>query len=144
MAIVAFRSFNYTENPASRNLPIEVHNDGHSFMLTPAETASRFLTDDDIELFSGFKKKNFLAPPWKGLVISAATNNFPLATKPSMIGVFTLNYNNFTRSSCDEKKETSIIYNIDYVYSDAFACPGFTQMGESSEGLVLYKFDNKK
>lgn len=109
----------------------------------PAPTASRFLTDEDLIAFSGFTKKTFISPAWKGLVISAATGNYPLATKPSTVGVFILNYNNFVNSNCKEKEKTSIKNNIDYVYSEEFDCPNFDRevgVSKSSEGLVLYKF----
>ena len=95
-------------------------------------------------LFSGIKEKTFISPPWKGLAISAATGNYPLATKPSVIGVFTLNYNVFVvDSNCFKKKQLAIENKIDYVYSSKFECPNFKEVGESSEDLVLYKFDSQ-
>jgi hypothetical protein len=130
----------YTQNESWRGLKLNLHRDRER-MLPPAPTASRFLTQDDLKIFSGFTKKNFISPPWKGLVISAATGNYPLATKPSTIGVFTLNYNVFVLDSdCKEKQRIAIENKIDYVYSTEFKCPNFTTVATSSENLILYKF----
>ncbi len=136
-------SLTYTENDSWRGLMLHSSGDPDDIMLSPAPTASRFLTEDDLTLFSSFTKKYFISPPWKGLVISAATGNYPMATKPSTVGVFTLNYDWFVNTSCKEKDEASTKHNLSYAYSTEFDCPNFIEQGESSEGLVLYKFIKK-
>jgi hypothetical protein len=134
----------YTENESWRGLMLKLNRNPKGLLSPPAPTASEFLIKDDLRLFSGFTKKVFISPPWKGLVISAATGNYPLATKPSTVGIFTLNYNVFVvDSDCKEKKQLAIENKIDYVYSSKFDCPNFKEVGESSEDLTLYKFDSQ-
>lgn len=134
-------SLAYTENDSWRGLMLHSNDDPAGVMLYPAPTASRFLTEDDLMLFSSFTKKKFISPPWKGLVISAATGNYPMATKPSTVGVFNLNYDWFVNTNCKEKNQAAIDHDLSYAYSTQFDCPSFIKMGESSEGLVLYKFN---
>ncbi len=137
-------SINYTENDSWRGLKLKLNMNNKNELSFPAPTASRFLTEDDLRLFSGITSKTFISPPWKGLVISAATGNYPLATKPSTVGVFTLNYNVFVvDSDCKEKERLAIENKIDYVYSEKFQCPNFKEVGESHENLTLYRFDKK-
>lgn len=140
-------SFTYTENDSWRNLKLHFNRDSAEVMLRPAPTSSVFLTDEDLLFFNNFTKKRFISPPWKGLVISAATGNYPLATKPSTVGVFTLNYDDFMGLNCKEKDRVSFKNKIDYVYSEEFDCPRFTREHsdtESSEGLGLYKFNKNE
>jgi hypothetical protein len=139
--IALILSFTYTENDSWRGLKLHSNRDPDDVMLNPAPTASIFLTDEDLALFSDITKKRFISPPWKGLVISAATGNYPMTSKPSTIGVFTLNYDWFADTKCEEKDTVSIEHNVSYAYSRRFDCPNFTEIGESSEGLVLYKFN---
>ncbi len=137
-------SFNYTQNDSWEGLKLHTNGDPEDVMLNPAPTASRFLTDDDLALFSSFTKKTFISPPWKGLVLSAATGNYPMTSKPSTVGVFILNYDWFADTKCEEKDIVSIDHNVSYAYSKRFDCPNFIEVGESSEGLVLYKFNKVK
>jgi len=130
----------YTKNESWRGLMMKLDMNDKSILSSPAPTASAFLTEDDLRLFSGFTKKTFISPPWKGLAISAATGNYPLATKPSTIGVFTLNYDWFVNTTCEDKQKVSIENNISYAYSAKFDCPNFIKEGESTEGLILYRF----
>lgn len=136
-------SITYTENDSWKGLKLHSNDDPEDVMLYPAPTASRFLTEEDLMLFSSFTKKKFISPPWKGLAISAATGNYPMATKPSTVGVFVMNYDWFVNASCKEKDEASIDNNLSYAYSTEFDCPNFIKIGESSERLVLYKFIKK-
>lgn len=137
-------SSTYTENESWRGLKLDLNKDREK-MSPPAPTASGFLIEDDLRLFSGFTKKTFISPPWKGLVISATTGNYPLATKPSTVGVFTLNYNVFVvESDCKEKQRLAIENKIDFVYSSKFECLNFKEEGRSAEGLILYRFDGQK
>ena len=130
---------NYTNNESWRELKI---NYGGK-LSNPAPTASRFLTEEDLNIFKNINKKTFVSPPWKGLTISSATGNYPLASKPSTIGVFKLNYNVFVvDSNCEQKIELAKKYNIDYVYSSEFNCSKFHKEASSSENLILYKFTN--
>ena len=136
-------SFTYTQNDSWKDLMLHSNNDPEGVMLRPAPTASGFLTED-LTLFSSFTKKTFISPPWKGLVLSAATGNYPMTSKPSTVGVFVLNYDWFANTKCEEKDIVSIDHNISYAYSKRFYCPNFIEVGESSEGLVLYKFSKVK
>ena len=142
--ISLFLSLNYTADESWIGLKMHLNGHPKEQLFSPAPTASRFLTEDDLRLFTGIKEKTFISPPWKGLAISAATGNYPLATKPSVIGVFVLNYNVFVvDSDCEKKLQLAVENKIDYVYSSKFDCFGFRDMGESSEGLTLYKFDTQ-
>ena len=140
IVIAIIFAFSYTENNAWRELKLHYNKDPEGLILIQATPANRFLTEDDLRLFNGITSKTFISPPWKGLVIGSATGNFPLASKPSTIGVFTLNYDEFLGSNCKDKQKTAIENKIDYVYSTKFDCLNFTVMGTSSEGLILYQF----
>lgn len=143
IVIATEASFKYTENDSWTKLTMQLNENPKGSVSYSAPTASRFLTEDDLLLFKDIKAKNFISPPWKGLVISAATGNHPLATKPSTIDVFTLNYYDFlSLPECKEKEKVANENKIDYVYSTNFECPHFILQGTSSEGLILYKYEN--
>ncbi|MGV8152515.1 MAG: hypothetical protein ACP5OG_05530 [Candidatus Nanoarchaeia archaeon] len=99
-----------------------------------------FLHEDDLRLFSNITQKNFISEPWKGLVIGAATNNYPLHSKGSTIMNEYYDYYEFINLDCQNKTIIAKEYEIDYVYSPGFNCTGFLDIGKSKEGFVLYKF----
>lgn len=113
------------------------------FYLSPNPPANFYLHQDDISLFSGITKSRFLAPPWKALVVGVATNNYPLHSKASIITNNYLDYYSFIDSPCEDKKKLAKKHKIVYVYSNYFVCDGFTEVGNSNEGLYLYKFNDK-
>lgn len=102
---------------------------------------NEYLKADDLRLFAGLKKQIFYAPPWKGLVIGAATGNYPLDSKASTISSNQASYELFMQiPECQYKTHNAILVNLDYVYSSKFDCDRFKYVGHSSEGLYLYKF----
>jgi len=133
-------SFNYTNSLRWSNLKLRVTQQGQDYYFLPSAPASDFLTDEDIALFSSFSKKRFLSPDWKGLTIGVATNNYPLDSKASIITNHMVDYNKFISKNCEVKYNLSKKYKIEYIYSSQFDCKGFVYIGESSEGLFLYKF----
>jgi len=132
-------SFSYTDSSAWKKLELRVSNSNIS--LKPSAPAGNFLTGDDIKLFSSISKERFISIPWKGLVIGVSTNNYPLDSKASIITNDFLRYSEFINKSCEEKINASIKYHLKYVYSNQFSCDKFTEIGQSSEGLHLYKFE---
>lgn len=108
--------------------------------IAPASPANIYLTPADLELFKNIKNQRFIAPPWKGLVIGVATQNFPLDSKPSTLTNKILTYNTFLSANCAEKTALAQKFQIAYAYSAPFTCPNFTKLGESDKNLVLYKF----
>jgi hypothetical protein len=102
---------------------------------------NRYLAPDDLTIWQGIIGKNFTAPPWKGLVIGAATGNFPLESKSSTITMSIMPYAKFLSADCTEKAALAERYSISYAYLPAFKCPNFVELGESSERLHLYKYN---
>ena len=113
---------------------------GNSKTFQPASPVNRYLTDEDLFLFKNIYSERFIAPPWKGLVIGVATGNFPLETKSSTITSKIFPYAKFMSLNCNEKKQIAQRYKIGYVYSDMFSCPGFYEIGSSTERLYLYQY----
>ncbi|MBU1136676.1 MAG: hypothetical protein KJ559_04165, partial [Nanoarchaeota archaeon] len=85
------------------------------------------------------KEKSFLTLPWKGTVIGAATNNYPLETKPSTITNRIARFSDFMNAECNEKLNMAKNKKIDYIYSPEFNCGSFNLVGQSNEGLYLYE-----
>ena len=108
----------------------------------PKAPANTYLTNDDLIIFGNIKNKRFLSIPWKGTVLGVATGNYPLVSKEG--NMFTgqeIIYKNFLDSDCSVKKNMAKNMNLDYVYTNTFECSSFEKVSESSEGLVLYKFN---
>lgn len=104
--------------------------------------ANRFLYPDDLRLFAGVKNERFLSSPWKGTVISVATNNIPLTIKSGTISRLTQDYlEQFRNFSCKEKLDFVNLHSIAYVYIPLLQidCPMFQVKGISNEGIILYK-----
>ncbi len=137
-------SFSYTQRDNWQEL--KLHSIVDNMVISPAAPANIYLNEDDLKLFSNIKGKNFLTTPWKGLVIGAATGNYPLITKESTLTNKLLDFNSFMNSNCSRKYELAKTKEITYVYSPEFECKGFEIKGISEEGLHLYKFvpENKK
>jgi len=108
--------------------------------IQPYPSANRYLTSDDLRLFAGIHEKIFIAPPWKGLVIGVALHNYPLETTNATIAARVFRYEDFMVLDCAGKSAIARLYQVDYVYSKPFLCPGFSEMDTSGEGLHLYRF----
>ncbi len=106
---------------------------------TPSPPITRYLIEDDLNLFASIKDKRFISLPWKGLAIAVATGNYPLDSKSSTITNKILNYGDFANADCSQKLNYANKFKIDYAYTKAFSCPNFSEIGRSSENLVLYK-----
>jgi hypothetical protein len=112
----------------------------HDANFIPAGApVTRYLLEEDLDIFSSLEGERFIAPPWKGLVLGSATENFPLETKPSTISTRILSYEEFVVSSCARKGEYAALYGIGYFYGPRTDCPGFERVRQSSEKLTLYK-----
>lgn len=133
-------SFFYTDQFRWQNLKLKVFRGGIDNFITPTAPINHYLIEDDLRLFSEISKKRFLAPPWKGLVLGAATDNYPLESKGSIVTNTFLNYDKFISSPCDIKKEVAKKSKLSYVYAPQFNCHNFSEIGKSQEGLYLYKF----
>jgi hypothetical protein len=138
----AFMAFSYPLDSWA-DLTLHVSTSTGEVIVYPQSPVGRYLTSDDIRLFSGISGKRFIAPPWKGLVVGAATDNYPLDTKPAMITVSEYDYDSFMALDCASKEAGAKKKRIDYVYSSAFSCPDFVFEGTSSENLYLYAFSKK-
>jgi hypothetical protein len=109
----------------------------------PASPVTRYLTSDDLRLFSGISGQNFIAPEWKGLVIGAATDNYPIDSKASTIFESKYDYDAFMALGCQDKATVAANLDISYVYAKPFSCPDFQSVGSSPENLTLYTFLGK-
>ncbi|MBN2854326.1 hypothetical protein JXK06_02210 [Patescibacteria group bacterium] len=141
IVIFAFNALNYTEknNWESIYMP---HNDIYgSRKLKISPPANNHLNNEDLRLFKDLKHKRFLTYPWKGLVIGAATENYPLSSKASIISNRIFNLYFFMAYDCAGRREQALNKKIDYVYSEPFICDNFVEIGRSNlENLVLYEF----
>lgn len=118
------------------------HSIGSDVVSTSRPLPNQYINSDDLKLFANIKNKQFLAPAWKGTVISIATDNYPLAIKDGTISQDKQNFfSEFMSISCIEKQNLVEKTRLDYVYTPMFECPGFEIVGESAEGLILYKTD---
>jgi hypothetical protein len=133
-------SFWYPIGQEWKTFNIFEKNGNGTIMIEPSQPLNRYLAPDDLAIWHGISGRNFIAPPWKGLVIGVATGNFPLETKPSTITVDIMPYESFISADCTEKSVLARRYLISYAYSSLFDCPDFSDLKESSEGLHLYKY----
>lgn len=102
--------------------------------------ANNYLNKTDLELFKNIQESTFISIPWKGLVIGAATKNYPVITKASTLSTFALRYETFEMSHCYDKDFYARYFDIDYAYIPKIDCPKFFQeIGRGEEGLYLYK-----
>ena len=108
--------------------------------LRPAAPVGRYLTDDDLHLFGSIHDTRFISDAWKGLVIGAATGNFPLDSKSSTITNSILKFDTFINATCQQKNAYADQYGISYVYADSIECSKFLPLGTSSENYTLYKY----
>lgn len=135
-------SFSYTKRDNWRYLYLIKELDNQEkLVLYPDPPITAFLTEDDLKLFSSFSKKRFISDPWKGLVVGAASGNYPVDSKVSIVSNNLISYEFFKGLNCANKKQVFLDLNIRYAYTEDLNCPGFIWQGRSSEGLNLYKFD---
>lgn len=132
----------YTKRDNWQNLKAYNPEIGQSFI--PAAPANRYLHPDDLKLFEDINNQTFLSFPWKGTVIGVATNNYPLSTKEGTISINPNLFYRFMDSDCSKKYKIAKSGSIDFVYAPEFNCPNFEFIGESSEGLFLYKLVNSE
>ncbi len=112
----------------------------------PMAPANNYLTNEDLRIFRDIKQKRFFSIPWKGTVVGIATDNYPVVTKGGTITMDPKNpiiYQQFMNFDCGKKTQIAKEKNIDYVYSAPFSCPNFQEIDRSSEGFILYKFQEK-
>ena len=142
IALFIVLSLSYTDNSNWQRLVLKISNS--DLVLLPAPPATNYLQNNDIFLFKEISGTRFLSHPWKGLVVGAATNNYPLNTKDSIVSTKFLYYNDFMNKSCDGKRLDAEKNKIQYIYSYQFNCDGFNDIGVSSENFYLYKFNFQK
>ncbi len=140
IAVFVFLAFQYPGHNQWRKITLMIPG-GVTTQLQAVPPINRYITDDDLRLFGSFEGKTFVAPPWKSLVIAAATRNFALATKPATISNNVLPYIDFVTANCAGRIELARQYKVEYVYSSKFTCDGFVEIGSSKEDLVLYKYE---
>ena len=127
----------YTQREAWRKIILRYDNGWEAPIISPAH---QYLHPDDLELFKNLKQQRFISPPWKGLVIGAATGNYPLHNKASIIYTEVVKYDAFmTIRWCKDKLRIARLLALDYAYVPPLDCPGFDYIGQSREGLYLYK-----
>ncbi len=134
LIILLVSAFSYTRRDSWKKLII-INPEGRS--LKPAAPANRYLTEEDLRIFSNISGEVFLSFPWKGTVIGVATDNYPITTKPGTISMNKDFFYKFMASGCETR--LSMAENISYVYTVPIDCPGFELIDTSSEGLGLYR-----
>ena len=138
LIVLLILSFNYTKMNNWQEL--KLHDLTVNQYISPNSPATNYLTQEDLMLFKNIKNKTFISSPWKGLVIGAATNNYPIESKSSIITNRIASYSDFMNADCKAKKDFVMIYQVDYVYAPYFNCTsGFEYIDKSTEGLFLYR-----
>jgi len=140
LAIFVALSFSYTSRSNWRKLTLKYETASGVYDAPIYSPVNNYLNQDDFALFQGIYQKRFLSLPWKGLAIGAATGNYPLNSKASIITNNVSNYDRFMNENCDDKIAEAKLTGLDYVYSFMFYCPNFLELGHSREELYLYKF----
>lgn len=140
LALFVLLSVSYTSRDSWKNIVLRFETEDGIYRLPTNPPVSRFLLTEDLELFKNIKQARFLSIPWKGLVVGAATGNYPLASKPSIVTNSLLDYDYFMSVDCNGKTMLAQNSFLEYVYSDEFNCANFMEQGYSSEGFFLYKF----
>ena len=135
-------SFYYTDSSRWKNLKLKVIKNEKTYYFLPSAPASEFLKQEDLNLFNSISKQKFISPAWKGLTIGVATLNYPMDSKASIITNSYINYNEFVKKTCEDKIIDLEKRHIKYVYSSEFNCDNFIYIGQNSEGLYLYKYNN--
>lgn len=143
LIIFVSTTFFYPVSNAWSRFYLSVERDGVMQKYQSSAPITRYLHSDDLKLFSGISEKVFIAPSWKGLVIAAATHNYPLDSKSSTITNKFVPYSHFINAPCLEKQGISEHFGLEYAYSSKFECPGFVEIGQSVENLYLYRFQNE-
>ncbi len=133
-------SFFYTRYEGWKNIRLIYQFDSGPWQAPIEAPANNYLSNDDLRIFSNISQTRFFTLPWKGLVIGAATNNYPVLTKGSTITNFMMHEWVFVDASCYGKDYLAEVHNIKYVYLPPFNCPNFIFIDKSSEGLHLYEF----
>ncbi len=141
---IIYFSFNFIQYPNNnkwKKLTLEITNNNVKQKITPAPPVNEYLKKEDLILFNNYKRKIFLAPPWKGLVIGSITGNFPLESKGSTITNSYARYGDFIKADCITKNNIASKNNIDLIYSSKFECNNFNFIASTTEGLFLYSYD---
>lgn len=142
LSLFFIAAFFYTNHDSWSRLTLTMKNPSGTIKFKPNAPASSYLTENDLNLFKMIpQNQRFIAPPWKGLVIGVATNNYPLDSKDSIISNKFINYSDFISGDCANKSINAKKQKIKYVYSSSFNCPDFKLIGSSEEGLFLYIFE---
>jgi hypothetical protein len=141
LVIFAFLSFFYTQQTGWTKIVLRYKTAVGIWEKPTNPPVNEYLQADDLRLFSGMKKQKFFAPLWKALVIGAATGNYPIESKASIITNFQASYNIFMDvKNCQARAMTAEAIDLDYIYSPPFECERFKYVDKSREGLYLYKF----
>lgn len=141
---IIYFSFNFIQYPNNdkwKKLTLEITNNDVKQKITPAPPINEYLKEEDLVLFNNHKKKLFLAPPWKGLVVGSITGNFPLESKGSTITNSYTRYSDFIKSDCLTKNNIANKNKVDLIYSSKFECKNFNFIASTTEGLFLYSYD---
>ena len=141
IAIFGLLSWSYTQQATWEKFTLKLDAPDGVRRIKPLAPATDFLTAADLKLFQPLSGKRFLSDPWKGLVIGAATGNYPLDSKHSIISNQFLSFNLFMAQDCDHKKILAEEYQLEYLYAPALQCLGFDDLGMSDAGLHLYRFN---
>lgn len=142
LVIFTFFSFFYTQQTGWTKIVLRYNTAVGIWERPMNPPVNEYLQADDLRLFSGLKKQVFFAPLWKALVIGAATGNYPVESKASIITNFQASYNifMFDVTNCSVRAKMAEKIGLDYVYSPPFNCDRFEYVDKSREGLYLYKF----
>lgn len=144
LALFLAAAYSYTERTIWMEMTLTINTPRGLGRVFPSAPANDYLNDDDISLFSLIPKNSrFISPPWKGLAIGAATDNYPMDSKPSIITNSVTSYYLFLAANCDGKVVIAKKFLIRYAYSAPFDCAGFQFIGSSREGLNLYKLPSE-
>ena len=132
-------SFFYTERSKWDLLIITNPYTGITYI--PSAPVNTHLRNEDLRIFSEIHDARFLSLPWKGKVIGAMTNNYPLSIKSGIITLNSSLHEEFINSNCLSKYRMAEELDLDYVYVRNFACAEFVPIDENGFGMTLYQID---
>lgn len=144
IALLLFLILNVKTYAKNNNYDTKISNQYYSSIVS--KDSESVYDQKDIDIFNKYvgKEKVFLSTPWKSLIISTVTDNTPMLSKSSYLGVNKVNYDTFVKKPCKYKDKIFIKNKIDFFYGKKINCPNFLLIHSQADNdkPFLYRFVN--